>query len=399
MKTVITTVGTSLFTNYLKEKNDIRDHYKSIKDKIAADYERCKGRIDRLRPAIMDFLKKNNNDASAEIKSILKLKDELKDDIEVRLIASDSLESIVAAEILTKNKFTEGINISFNKETDVIKGLQVVDPKNFAREGMTNLINRVYSIANGYFGNMILNMTGGFKATVPFLTIFGQVNNIPLYYIFEKTETLIKIPQVPINIDWKIFDNNSDLFSQIEREGLKEIPHFDNPQIEAILERIDSLICFNPLGVILWERYKTRYELFYLINETKKRFEKLTDADRKTIRKSFLELSKRLCSNPADRDLKHSLTNCNLPDGFYCFRHKEDDKQVRILWHKEDRTTTYDFQTCDIYIASFWLGKEVHNAEAEYVDEINRFSQEYSNLMNKLNEFKTISIEKEVTHV
>lgn len=69
--------GTSLFTNYLKKKNDIQ--YENIKDKTAADYEGCKERIDRIKPVIIDFLKNNNNDASAEIKSIIKLKDELKD--------------------------------------------------------------------------------------------------------------------------------------------------------------------------------------------------------------------------------------------------------------------------------------------------------------------------------
>lgn len=392
MMTIITPVGTSLFTNYLKKRNNIKEHLDAIKGKPAEEYKLCEDRINRIKQTIIEFIKENNSSASAEIKSILKIKEEIKDKMDVRLFASDSLESVLAAEILSDNVS----NAHFNKEQDVIKGLQVNDGGKFAKQGMKNLINRIYAISPDYFENLILNITGGFKATIPFLTIFGQVNNISLYYIFEESDTLIKIPQVPISIDWKIFDDNKDLFSQIERDGIKikEYPHSCDHQIEAILEREDNLICFNSLGIILWEKYKSRYEIFYVFSETQKKLEQFNDAEKKTIYESLRELSKRLKENPSDSDLKHSLPNTNLPDKFYCFKHKEDRKQIRILWHSKERLISYGSKVNDIYIASFWSGKEVHNAESEYISEIDKFGKLNPDLKQKLSEFKPIRIDK-----
>lgn len=389
-RVIITPVGTSLFTNYLKKNENIGTHYEEIKERYSEEYDSHLERIGRIKPCIKRFVEEDNSNASAEIKSILKLKSELKDDVEVRLIASDYLVSVLAAEILAENGFGK-----FNREMDVIKKLQVNNRDEFAKEGMKNLLNHIYRIANGYFDNLILNITGGFKATIPFLTIFGQVNNIPLYYIFEDTNTLIKIPQVPININWKIFDDNKEFFSSLERETIIKDPHFNIPQIEAILERADNLISFNSLGTILWEKYKAKFENFYLLIEAQEKFAKLNNTDKKTISKSFLELSKRLRSNPEDPDLRHGLTDCKLPQGFYCFKHKEDDRQIRILWHSEDRKTPYGLTIKDIYIASFWSGKEVHNVEAEYVKEINRFSKNNPDLVKKLEKFQTISVSKD----
>ncbi len=70
---IITTVGTSLFENYLKEKEDIKTYYKQIKDKNYREYEEYFNPIEKIKRAILNFYSKNRSeDISAEIKSVKK---------------------------------------------------------------------------------------------------------------------------------------------------------------------------------------------------------------------------------------------------------------------------------------------------------------------------------------
>lgn len=400
MKKVITTVGTSLFTNYLKKSDSIKEDWNRLKDRPAGDYKKCEDRIKSIKSKVNPHINMDLDDASAETKSIIKLKQNIDDCMDVYLLASDTLLSIVAAELISNVCFDDHINCHFNDDNDVIKGLQVSDDEKFRKEGMTNLLSRIYSITEGYFGNVIINITGGFKATIPFLTIFGQVNGIPLYYIFEDTDNLISIPQAPLSIDWKSIKENEKLFLEVDRERVKEIPGFNNPMIESMFERIDDLISLNSLGVIFWEKYKSMRMIIFVHCEAKKKYEELKRDDKIIIEKSLIELSKRIQSNPNDRDLRHSLANCPLPDQFYCFKHKEENRQVRILWHSRERETSYGAVTCDIYVASFWRGSEVHNAESEYIEEIRRYTEKNKNIVKELDKFMGLSLDKEeVTNV
>lgn len=308
MKTVITTVGTSLFTNYLKRKNDIKEHYEKIKEKTASDYNECKDRIDKIKPSIIDFLKKNSNNASAEIKSILKINRELKDDIEVRLLASDSVLSIIAAEILSDYKF-DNVCVNFDNDKDTIKGLQVNDRKNFEEKGMPNLIERIEDACGGYYENIVINITGGFKATIPYLTIMGQVNNIPLYYIFEDTDELIKIPQAPIDINWGMFEKYADICRELENGIYKDWNQYKREKnidedFKACIwedEENNGMAELNAVGKIFWNKYK-RFFMVYIMkgmdyfNENR--------GNKNQINKAIQELYYRLLSHIEGDNLK-----------------------------------------------------------------------------------------------
>ena len=58
----------------------------------------------------------------------------------------------------------------------------------------------------GYYGDILFNISGGYKATIPYLTMLAQINGADIYCIFEDTEELITIPPVPITIDMELFD-------------------------------------------------------------------------------------------------------------------------------------------------------------------------------------------------
>ncbi|RLF08626.1 MAG: hypothetical protein DRJ64_00580 [Thermoprotei archaeon] len=308
MKRVITTVGTSLFTNYLKKKDDINEHWEAIKDKPAEQYDNCKDRIGRIKPSILKFIKENNYSASAEIKSILKISSEIDDEIEVRLLASDSVASVLAAEILSGNNF-DGGKLIFDRDKDTIKGLVVDDGRLFEKEGMPNLIERIENICGGYYENVVINMTGGFKATIPYLTIMGQVNNIPLYYIFEETEELIKIPQAPIDISWGIFEKYSSVFSDLAK-GIEK--NWNQYKREKNIED-DFRICIwedkenngmaelSAIGKIFWNRYK-RIILVYILRGME--YFRENRGNKNQINKAIQELYRKLNRHIEGNNLK-----------------------------------------------------------------------------------------------
>jgi len=268
MKKVITTVGTSIFT---KKENDyegsIEDSYKDIKDKRKKEWENNYKAIKYIKNIVRDKL---NRDSSAEIKSISLLKQKLAEELDIYFICTDTVASCLAGEIL-KEYFEKdkGIKVFFDPIKDVIDNLQIEDSQKFL-EGLENLINRFDNIASGYYENIILNITGGFKAIIPYMTVLGQVNGIPLYYVFEETDNLIEIPPVPIDINQKIFEKYENEFELLDDGEIKQKSDFSHDFLKycaSCLETTNNLITLNPLGKILWNKYLLKYYSLYCTDQ------------------------------------------------------------------------------------------------------------------------------------
>ncbi|MCS7163553.1 MAG: putative CRISPR-associated protein [Thermodesulfovibrio sp.] len=386
MKRIINMVGTSIFENYIKENND-RDflrYYEGLKNKRVKDWEEEKERIRRLKNKIStwieDKIKKAPEAVSAEIKSLTKLSKELDDDFEIFLLSSDTVLSKLAGEILKEN--LSKIKNFENKKVELkeIKGLQVWDRQEF-NLGLSNLITEIYRIANEYWENIIINITGGYKATLPYLTILAQINRCPIYYVFEDTDALIKIPQIPISINWSIFEKNEEFFFNLEKEGIEEIEDEKkiDPSIVSLLESADNLYSLNPLGIALWERYKSEYDFIYVSHEIEEYLNKNPEK-KKIFESSIFELKRRLRENPDNPDLNHILKGVNLPKGFKTFKHKEENLQVRILYRDDRYETRYGSEEILLYVGLIAIGSEVHNAESEYVEFFKRLGDRVINI-------------------
>jgi hypothetical protein len=93
MKKLITLVGTSLFRNYSEiheRAKIIGREWKKIKDGKGRNrnidtWEEFSEDIERIRKPVLGWAK-NNYDSSAEIKSILSIQREVKDDLEIYVI-------------------------------------------------------------------------------------------------------------------------------------------------------------------------------------------------------------------------------------------------------------------------------------------------------------------------
>jgi hypothetical protein len=304
----------------------------------------------------------------------------------VYFLSSDTILSNLAARIIKEfaSEWSELKNYVSIK-ISVIDKLRVDDRKNFTY-GMVNLIQRIYQIANENWENVVINISAGYKASIPYLTILAQVNKCDIFYTFENTDALIEIPYIPLSINWSLFEENEEFFFSLDKEEIKELSNglFYRDEIKALIERTDDMISLNPLGVTLWERYKVRFSIFYvekeLLSDIKNSVER-----KKVFDEQLKELRRRLESNPDDPDLRHY----NPTNGFYVFKHKYKNKQVRLLYKAEEEINRFGTKEYFIYAAYLWAGRKVHNSENEYIKETDSLVPCLKDF-----EYKTYRIEK-----
>lgn len=316
MKHIITIVGTSLFTNYMqpevgrildKKYNDISYYLKRygnypadrlIDKKKAQEMNSPRNKIEetikkkwltgieRVRRDGQWEWKTGNNkssniDASAEITSIRKIIDDLKENIEVHLITTDTVSSVIAAGIIAGflPEIIPGIKVHYQQEIykggekagSVCADLQVTDRDKFARDGLRRLVDKVdWLVASLGKENLAINITGGYKAVIPYLTIIAQIYNLPIYYVFEDTDSLLKIPHIPIDVDWNIFNKYTDEFNILDKEGIVNSNQFNYQFITecaSCLDIVSNEIVLSPMGQILYKRFQRQLFVFYAPDE------------------------------------------------------------------------------------------------------------------------------------
>ena len=268
---IITTVGTSLIEKYKKEKDDIfsdiveEDYFTNFQN---SDYmDECQ----RIIKELNDFFDKEEQ--SAETTTIQKITEKYRDEkyFEVHLIATDTLLSYVVAEAI--KKFYEGnknIKVYFDRKKDVIEKLMVSNSSEIVKKGYKNLIKKLLDLTTGY--NEIYNISGGYKALVPIMTLIASYKKINLAYIYENEDNLIKIPPFPFEIKKDIINKLSKIFDEIDTNSEIEKNKFYNligglsNEDKRILEFIfeeeeDNKIITSTIGDILLEDYLESKEI------------------------------------------------------------------------------------------------------------------------------------------
>lgn len=325
---IITTVGTSIFTNFNKEEvgKAFEEHKKDYTPLNLADHESdsaqeydedilgedTKGSLENIIKSkwLKGIEKKTNSTAfyfsesadapnphaSAEITSILKIAEKLRAQdeeakVEVQLLATDTALSVSAAKLIRKYQWPEGITVRpFDQEADYIQSLGVKppqgsDPESFYDEGLQNLVKKLVDNQTGLIKKAkeddydpVINFSGGYKAIIPFLTIIAQLEDIPMYYIYEDSEYLLEMGSLPVGWDWEVaetvaFALNDSVLEQIDPElpATKEVFDFLNKgklinreqtltflgeYLRDYMERDGSTVSKNILGLFV------EYKLF-----------------------------------------------------------------------------------------------------------------------------------------
>jgi len=256
MKTVVTPIGTSLITNYIdeflaeKENRDINENVRAVYNDIRNNKNIEKDDLDSIENNLEVYLKDYSN-SCAERKSIEAIK-RVENDIKIILIISETQISKYLGKIF-KNYFGE------NCEIKEIEGLQIDDKERFENKGLHNFIEFFKTLDKK---NLIFNITAGYKAFIPYLTIIGQIYSIPIKYIFENSDSLISIPELPTGFD----DEVADLYlPYLYKDGLKLLK--SNNDIKDELERYgfitlnNTKISITPLGELFrnYMHYKKTY--------------------------------------------------------------------------------------------------------------------------------------------
>ncbi len=227
MKKIITTVGTSLFTNYMKpEAQAMIEGYQCIVkpfdvlDTCIDASDRKPDKEKEIRDEMQYWLTLDNPNACAEIKSLSKIAEQ-EGDIEVYLLATDTVLSVLACELIRdflkkEMTFANGKvkNIHFDNGL-IVKGLNVKSASSFQKIGFQELLKIIrkkslevkqynFNKNDNQKHGIILNISGGYKAIIPVITLIGQLEELPLSYIYEDSNELIPIGNLPIDFDWDL---------------------------------------------------------------------------------------------------------------------------------------------------------------------------------------------------
>lgn len=279
-KKIITMVGTSLIRNFLNEnENEItKINVDMLSERNSNDKDQEKDRYYRLKRDIEDWISRNENieDVSAEIKSLSKIKKELEiEDLEIYLFASDTLNSLLAAEVI--EKVLVEIYHFERVKCEIIIDLQVKDREKF-KNGMSNLIYKIYEIAAGNWSDVFINITGGYKATTPFLTILAQLNGCQMFYVFEDSDALIKIPNIPFDTEVLDYKNLCQYYEMLEalKKGISSLDEYHKFKQGEFYKRYCFLIWedekyklmeLNPIGQIVFQNLQQRIRIYYITHE------------------------------------------------------------------------------------------------------------------------------------
>lgn len=217
------------------------------------------------KDTITKFLKNSDKPdlmkVSAELNSLLKMG--ISEEDKVSFLSSDTDNGEMVAHCLGKTlKDVFGCDCNVKR----IKGLQTDDKKRFDTEGIPNLTEAILKEVddNRWNYNIVLNATAGFKAAVPYLTFIGMIFHLPIRYIFERSESIIELPPIPIEFDMERLKQIEPVIDEIISDFMSvddfiEKTGFSFSDLEEaekdILLKEDGYVILRPTGRILYQRY------------------------------------------------------------------------------------------------------------------------------------------------
>lgn len=274
MQRIVCTTGTSIFTNArqrvgqdagtLSRSTLIRRYSESLKSE-------CQNQ--------KDFLAR----LCAETNSLSRLGLEPGDD--VVLLHTETDDGRECAEALR-----DVIKEEFRVNTKIlpVEGLQVADADRFRKIGIHHLFRILREECVDWWQEdqehrkVILNATGGFKAVVPYLTLFGVLHRIDVVYIFERSDALIRLPPLPIHFDYERLSHARSALQLLKREGVLKKEQFfqaipglsyhERPWFESLLEEDQAgNVTSSAFGMLIldtWEKDTKQIRLSPEANES-----------------------------------------------------------------------------------------------------------------------------------
>lgn len=241
MRTVLTTVGTSLM-------NNLRSHRKLDREYIPS-----------LEELIQYLSEAPIEKASAETNSLLRL---LQEGDKIVFLRSETDEGRLCTEALAHYYRHQGYACTVEE----VPNLRY-DERQFKTRGLRALAATMAKVVRQHKQQgqqVIINATGGFKAEIAYAVLIGQLFDVPVYYIHEMFRDIIEIPPLPIQWDFSLLVNYEDFFEWIEADlrtaqeahsRLQGLPE----AIHSLLTEEEGYVMLSPAGEAFLEAY--HYEL------------------------------------------------------------------------------------------------------------------------------------------
>lgn len=258
---ILSPIGTSLFTNKCSgdKRIEMGMHANDSEKELP---QSLKEYLTSLGVAIREELPRMDTHAlrksSAELNSLLGIYKKgwtgNKRDIHF-LIATDTYQGRATASVIQ-----DYLKRTFDAvEVIIPPHLNTRSKANF-RDGIKWLLEWCDKTLEGYKLSeyeIIFNLTGGFKSLQGYLNTIGMFYADKITYIFERSEELIYIPRLPIEIDIDLFEENASLFLQLHHtgEGIEGKRIEDIPQV--MLEEYErSRYVLSDWGELSWNKSK-----------------------------------------------------------------------------------------------------------------------------------------------
>lgn len=263
---------------------------------------------------------------------------------------------------LTSNLIKEILNrLGFNNVyIEPIDKLNTKNTENFT-EGVKNLRNVIYQnyILEAGYNNYkkILNLTGGFKSVNAFLNILGMFYADEIIYVFETKTDLIKIPKLPIKIDYERLKELYEEFLLINTADGMEKSGID----PIFLYIIDNRYILNEWGEFIWQEIKDsvinekklpRFNNIQYDNIINRQFDVLQPIEKELFALRIATLSKvgqisdilrRQPLNLNQDTDGHSEYKIELKDNIRIFlNYDENQRKFRILSIRQHRSGRYE---------------------------------------------------------
>jgi putative CRISPR-associated protein (TIGR02619 family) len=239
MRTILTTVGTSLLTN---AKRDLKGE--------KPDQQQLANYVRHTPP----------DKASAETNSLSRL---LQADDRIVFLHSQTDEGKQCAETLRRHYEGEGYMAELREVPDL-----TYTESRFKMRGLRSLVATTIELIRRERAaerEVLINATGGFKAEIAYATLVGLLFDVPVYYIHEAFREIIEMPPTPISWDYSLLANYEEFFEWISADlrdtaevdaWLRQLPH----DVQLLLTQEEDFTLLSPAGEAFYEAYRERLQ-------------------------------------------------------------------------------------------------------------------------------------------
>ncbi|MBI1928960.1 putative CRISPR-associated protein [Candidatus Poribacteria bacterium] len=246
MRTILTTVGTSLLSNAKRSLG------------LAGDPQPDEQQlINYLRHA--EPVK-----ASAETNSLARL---IREGDRIIFLHSQTDEGRWCARALSQHYAGKGYSATLQEVPDL-----TYKESRFKIRGLRSLVATMIELIRKYKApepghDVLINATGGFKAEIAYATLVGLLFDVPVYYIHEAFQDIIEMPPTPISWDYSLLADYEEFFEWVDADlrpttevdkRMRQLPE----DVRLLLADEEDFTLLSPAVEAFYEAYRQRQQVY-----------------------------------------------------------------------------------------------------------------------------------------